>query len=167
MPVFYAADKSKHKKLQIRSCGAAVEKPYLGASPKGLITYLCCSDAVLEIKCPLSCKNLPVTNAMKNINIFWWPTQTKKEPRKLRKKFKHRWLLQVYIEQSVSYTGAEVHSEILYIDEEFLKRAVVNTESYFLTSVLNEIQTREIHQEIDVKRICLFAGGVQALCLFP
>lgn len=73
----------------------------------------------------------------------------------------------MYIEQSVSYTGAEVHSEILYIDEEFLKRAVVNTESYFLTSVLNEIQTREIHQEIDVKRICLFAGGVQALCLFP
>jgi len=33
------------------------EKPYLGASPDGIIECTCCGRGSLEVKCPFSCKD--------------------------------------------------------------------------------------------------------------
>ena len=39
------------------------EKPYLGASPDGIIECACCGKGSLEVKCPFSCKDkLPDDN---------------------------------------------------------------------------------------------------------
>ena len=48
--------KRKHKNLNLEETGLVLLKdfPYIGASPDGLISCLCCGRGVLEIKCPFS-----------------------------------------------------------------------------------------------------------------
>ena len=48
--------KKKHKQFCLTDTGLILlkEHPYIGASPDGLISCLCCGRGVLEIKCPYS-----------------------------------------------------------------------------------------------------------------
>ena len=47
-----------HERLMILKAGLFVdcEKPYLGASPDGIIECACCGKGSLEVKRPFSCK---------------------------------------------------------------------------------------------------------------
>ena len=36
--------------------------PFLGASPDGIVTYKCCGEACLEVKCPYNCKDKVLTD---------------------------------------------------------------------------------------------------------
>ena len=49
--------KDGHTNVRINRCGLIVHPlyPYIAASPDGIITCDCCSDRVLEVKCPLKC----------------------------------------------------------------------------------------------------------------
>ncbi|CAN7949959.1 unnamed protein product [Ixodes hexagonus] len=62
---FIADEAHKHRGFEVKSCGLYVdtERPYLGASPDGIVCCCCCTDAVLEIKCPASCANLTIDAA--------------------------------------------------------------------------------------------------------
>lgn len=53
---YISAMTAKHEQFVCRSSGLHIstKKPYLAASPDGLISCECCDDGVLEIKCPYS-----------------------------------------------------------------------------------------------------------------
>lgn len=115
---------------------------------------------LLEIRCPLSCKNLPATDAMKKLLYFDDQLKLKRSQAHYTQVQAQMAITSVRRAVFVVYTGAEVHSEILHIDEEFWKKAVAKAKSFFLAHVLNEIQTRETRQKIEhVKRMYLCAGG--------
>jgi hypothetical protein len=63
---------NKHTSLSVEECGLFVDKhhPYLGASPDGLVTCKCCTEGLLEIKCPESLKNLNPIEAAKKSKQF-------------------------------------------------------------------------------------------------
>lgn len=43
-----------HQNIKVHECGLYVSKkrPYIGASPDGIVSCYCCGEGVLEIKCP-------------------------------------------------------------------------------------------------------------------
>lgn len=49
--------KDGHTNVNIKQCGLRVHQQhqYIAASPDGIVTCSCCSDRVLEVKCPLRC----------------------------------------------------------------------------------------------------------------
>ena len=48
-----------HKDIQVQLCDLFVlqDKPYIGASPDGLMSCSCCGEGLLEMKCPFSIAN--------------------------------------------------------------------------------------------------------------
>ena len=56
---------SHHENLDIRECGLFIskERPFVAASPDGMITCSCCEPRVLEIKCPYSLRDKSPLNA--------------------------------------------------------------------------------------------------------
>jgi len=40
--------------------------PFIGASPDGIISCLCCGKGVVEVKCPFSCKDKSLDEAVKD-----------------------------------------------------------------------------------------------------
>ncbi|XP_023930360.1 uncharacterized protein LOC106151446 [Lingula anatina] len=59
--------KKQHTNLSINEKGLVVAEdyPYIRGSPDGIITCSCHSERVLEIKCPYSCRNMMVKDAIK------------------------------------------------------------------------------------------------------
>ena len=70
----YVAIKEKmHQKFKVRACGLFIHPtyPHLGASPDGIITCACCSGiAVLEVKCPYSCRDKSFLEACNDSNFY-------------------------------------------------------------------------------------------------
>ena len=68
----YARLKSKeHQNFSVRTCGLFIHPsyPHLGASPDGIITCTCCDGvAVLEVKCPFSCRDKSFAEACNDSN---------------------------------------------------------------------------------------------------
>ncbi|XP_042143247.1 uncharacterized protein LOC120845786 [Ixodes scapularis] len=62
----------KHKRFEVTSCGLVVDekRPYLGASPDGIVSCSCCKDAVLEIKSAASCAHLNIDAAKKLLSYL-------------------------------------------------------------------------------------------------
>ena len=65
------AIKESHDSFGVRSTGLHVSPiyPYLGASSDGLVSCSCCSEGLLEIKCPYSIRNEDPTQVEK-ANFF-------------------------------------------------------------------------------------------------
>ena len=49
----------EHEELQVSECGLFVDldRPFLGASPHGIVSCKFCGKSVLEVKCPLCIKH--------------------------------------------------------------------------------------------------------------
>lgn len=50
--------KALHGDLKIEEAGLfiSMERPYVGATPDGLVTCTCCGKGTVEVKCPFGCK---------------------------------------------------------------------------------------------------------------
>ncbi|XP_072141022.1 uncharacterized protein [Dermacentor andersoni] len=64
----YQSQCATHENLVVRQCRLFIMegRPYMGASPDGLVKCNCCPEWVLEIKCPESMKKFLVENMEKN-----------------------------------------------------------------------------------------------------
>ena len=63
--------KKEHQNFSVRSCGLFIHPsyPYLGASPDGVISCTCCDGvAILEVKCPYSCRDKSFAEACSDSN---------------------------------------------------------------------------------------------------
>jgi len=56
----------------VRKCGLLVkiDKPFLGASPDGLLSCKCCGTAVLEAKCPYSIKDQNIKESYEKVDFL-------------------------------------------------------------------------------------------------
>ena len=62
---FIKSEFGKHKKLEVQEAGLFVKNdlPYIGASPDAVCYCECCTQFVIEIKCPYSIREKEVANA--------------------------------------------------------------------------------------------------------
>ncbi|XP_071177650.1 uncharacterized protein [Mytilus edulis] len=70
--VFLALESPKHRNFKVEHCGLFVkaDRPYIAASPDGIVSCLCCTKQVLEIKCPFSLANKSVVDGWKNLRLL-------------------------------------------------------------------------------------------------
>lgn len=54
--------KMEHTAFSLKTSGLLLvpSNPFVGASPDGIVECNCCGTGVLEIKCPYSCKDVPL-----------------------------------------------------------------------------------------------------------
>ena len=59
------SQRSKHRELKIKVSGFVIshQYPFIGASPDGLVSCLCCGPGLLEVKCPFNCKSVSLADA--------------------------------------------------------------------------------------------------------
>uniref|UniRef100_A0A1X7VJ44 YqaJ viral recombinase domain-containing protein n=1 Tax=Amphimedon queenslandica TaxID=400682 RepID=A0A1X7VJ44_AMPQE len=60
-----------HVDFKMEECGffIDVDNPYIGASPDGVVSCVCCGDDVCEIKCPFCHKDDCFKDAVKDTNF--------------------------------------------------------------------------------------------------
>lgn len=70
--LFLALESPKHRNFKVEHCGLIVkaDRPYIAASPDGIVSCLCCTKQVLEIKCPFSLANKSVVDGWKNLDYL-------------------------------------------------------------------------------------------------
>ncbi|XP_073258888.1 uncharacterized protein [Porites lutea] len=106
---FYARPLSKHQNCKLTKSGLCVlkEKPYIGASPDGIMTCSCCGTTALEIKCPYSIWDLCVSEAWEQTDFL------EQGDGMIQLKRSHKYFLQV------KGVMAELHVELIHFDDLF------------------------------------------------
>ena len=121
---FYARPLSKHQNCKLTKSGLCVlkEKPYIGASPDGIMTCSCCGTTALEIKCPYSIWDLCVSEAWKQTDFL------EQGDGVIQLKRSHKYFFQVtgvMAAKSLSklnfvvWTTKELHVELIHFDDLF------------------------------------------------
>ncbi|CAN7989956.1 unnamed protein product [Ixodes pacificus] len=155
---FIADEAPKHSGFEVRKCGLFVEseRPYLGASPDGVVSCCCCTDAVLEIKCPASCANLTFDEAKVRLPYLDAGARLKEE---------HSHYAQVQMQMAlvkttraffVVFTNVDINVEELKFNEGFWNMAVSEAEEFYFSHIFTEIHGRELLKKIeDANTMCI------------
>ncbi|CAN7999207.1 unnamed protein product [Ixodes pacificus] len=155
---FIADEAPKHSGFEVRKCGLFVdsERPYLGASPDGVVSCCCCTDAVLEIKCPASCANLTIDEAKVRLPYLDADARLKEE---------HLHYAQVQMQMAlvktnraffVVFTNVDINVEELKFNECFWNTAVSEAEESYFSHIFTEIRGRELLKKIeDANTMCI------------
>ncbi|CAN7943128.1 unnamed protein product [Ixodes pacificus] len=154
---FIADEAPKHSGFEVRKCGLFVdsERPYLGASPDGVVSC-CCTDAVLEIKCPASCANLTIDEAKVRLPYLDADARLREE---------HLHYAQVQMQMAlvkttraffVVFTNVDINVEELKFNECFWNTAVSEAEEFYFCHIFTEIHGRELLKKIeDANTMCI------------
>ena len=72
LKTFYAKHISQHRASKNDTCGLYIykPKPYLAASPDGIIECACHGKSLIEIKCPYSFKNVIIKESVPKCNFL-------------------------------------------------------------------------------------------------
>ncbi|CAN7989782.1 unnamed protein product, partial [Ixodes pacificus] len=156
---FIADEAPKHRGFEAKMCGLLVdsERPYLGASPDGIVFCGCCDDAVLEIKCPATCANLRIDQAKSVLPYL--------DNNSARLKEDHAHYAQVQMQMALAkttraffvvYTNADLSGEEVLFSECFWNTAGSIAEEFYFSYVFPEIHGRELSKKIkDANDMCI------------
>ncbi|CAN7984148.1 unnamed protein product [Ixodes hexagonus] len=154
---FIADEAPKHRGFEVKRCGLYVdtERPYLGASPGGIVCC-CCTDAVLEIKCPASCANLTIDAAKVRLPYLDDDARLKEG---------HMHYAQVQMEMAlvkttraffIVFTNLDINVEEVKFNACFWNTAVSEAEEFYFGHIFTEIHSRELLKKIeDANSMCV------------
>ena len=138
MKSFSLMSKEQHNNCKIEQCGFLVlkDRPYIGAKPDRIITCSCCEVAVVELKCPETIRDKPVTS-------HWNETEfLEMRNGKISLKKDHQYYYQIMGQMAakgcrrshfVVWTHKELYCEEISFDEEFWAEVVQALEAFFKT----------------------------------
>ena len=142
----YRANASKtHEGLLVSSAGLFVdsERPYIGASPNGVVSCSCCGQGALEIKCPLCIKD-GLSDEFDERSTF---CMEKHEGQWMLKR-NHAYYYQVQTQLNVCrlpycdfvvWTESTIIQERITVDTEFYEGLMDDIKHFFMYGVLPEI----------------------------
>lgn len=122
---------ANHKNLRIRQCGLFIDsdRPYLGASPDGLVECDCCHPMLIEIKCPTlameALKYLDCNKQLKPQSAYYAQVQGQMSISKTKSSY-------FFI-----YYGPEQYSlSIVDVNKKFITALFKNLEYFFKTHIV-------------------------------
>lgn len=127
----YIAEASKrHVDFQCKKSGLHISSahPFLAASPDGLVSCVCCSDGIVELKCPFKAQSVEEASQRKNSC--------------------HAYFCQVQVQlfacqrnycDFVLWTPSDFHLERISIDSSFCSETVEKCEKFFESVLLPEL----------------------------
>ena len=118
------------------------ERPFLGASPDGIISCVCCGKGVLEIKCPFSIKEGLPENLDKP--DFFMTRQDDRWTLKRDHAYYYQIQLQLQVCQLhycdfVVWTAKDFTVERIVADKDFFEGVVDTAQHFFVYGILPEI----------------------------
>ena len=137
--------KQKPADFSVTSCGLFIDpsNPFMGASPDGIISCLCCGVGTLEIKCPFKCRHQSISEASDDSSFY-----IKKQDNRLSLDTSHPYYYQVQAQikvtgadygDFVAWTEQDVFTEHFYCEEDFISEAIVGAKDFFVKCVLLEL----------------------------
>ncbi|CAC5370028.1 unnamed protein product [Mytilus coruscus] len=98
--LFLALESPKHRNFKVDHCGLFVkaDRPCIAASPDGIVSCLCCTKQVLEIKCPFSLANKSVVDGWNNLDNL----QMNESTQRLELNLSHSYYTQMQAQMAVT-----------------------------------------------------------------
>ena len=146
---YVSQEKLTHSMLNIRTVGLLVDhrRPYLAASPDGLVTCQCCSDRLLEIKCPYKHRD----STIKEIRDKDFCLDSH-----LALKQTHRYYTQIQLQMEVFqlqdcdffiFTNKDSFKVTVKKNQEFCDNLIDRCGNFFFKNILPELITRKLEHE--------------------
>lgn len=147
--------------VSVQKCGLFIddEKPFLAASPDGLIG----DDAILEIKCPWSAREYSPREAVEK-GIIKYLSVNKRSGR-IRLKENHVYMYQVQgqlhitkrnICYFVMYTDKGIVCDVIKRKDDFWKNNMEEKlEKFYKNALLPEIVDSRVKRNLPIRRICV------------
>ena len=134
-----------HKEFKFSKVGLMLNNqwPFLGASPDGLISCQCCGQGILEVKCPYSCRDIPLHEYACKRESMLVPAQSTYSLKK-----DHQYYYQVQCQLFISgakyahfvvWTPQEIHMETILPDKPFFASNASKAENFFKLCILPEM----------------------------
>lgn len=131
-----------HDNMQFEESGLhiSLEHPYIAASPDGIVSCDCCGKGCIEIKCPFSLKDKPITEECEFLRIA--------EDGELHLDETHQYYYQVQTQMGVTkteycyfvvWTEKDIHIEQILFDVDFYNELCVKSLHFFQTAILAEL----------------------------
>ena len=156
-----------HQACSVTKCGhhLSTEKPYLGASPDGLVDCTCCGKGVLEIKCPHSMKDKKLKDRFGEKGFYIKSDMSLHEDSAYYTQVQHEMLLcNVQYCDLVVWTPIECLITRVPRDQVRIDAMLVKFNHLWLTAILPELVSRRLEyggpkenipQKQDKPRFCI------------
>ena len=134
-----------HQDFKVHNSGLhiSLDHPFIGASPDGYVSCVCCGEGCLEIKCPHCNKDQFIFEAAENKKFC-----IEKNGSEYRLSHKHPYCYQVQTQLNVCkkdycdfyvWTEKDYHIERIYPDTEFWSTCVEKSSQFFRLCLLPEL----------------------------
>ena len=156
-----------HKEFHFCKIGLMLNSqwPFLGASPDGLISCKCCGQGILEVQCPYSCRDIPLSEYACEQNSMLSPAQST-YALKQDYQYYYQVLCQLFVSGAqyshfLVWTQNETHNETILPDKSFFEMNASKSENCFKLCILPEMLAK--HTEI---RLQITSGMLLSIFLF-
>ena len=142
---FFETFKKTHINAKLQTTGLVLYnlRPFIGASPDGLLSCDCCQNAIKEIKCPYRLKDAGIDSW--SILEYFDPLQNLK---KSHTYFNQINLTQGILRRQVAYFVVYAKNEIIVkridFDKEFFDHQILNISQYYEKFYLPEVLGKKI-----------------------
>ena len=137
-----------HTELKLRQCGFFVHphKPWLGASPDGIVVDPPYSTGLLEIKCPYSVRDTPPRLACQESSFYCYTSDDGIPRLKRTHEYYHQVQLELYVCSDSCgwcdfcvYTTKGILVERIYPDQEWEQKCIPQLKEYYFKHILPEL----------------------------
>ena len=142
---FFKTFKKTHINAKLQTTGLVLYKlrPFIGASPDGLLSCDCCQNAIIEIKCPYRLKDTGITS-WSILEYF----DTNQNLKKSHTYFNQINLTQGILQRKVAYFVVYAKNEIIVkridFDEEFFDHQILNISQYYEKFYLPQVLSQKL-----------------------
>ena len=148
-----------HTNFVYRQSGLVIstEFPYLGASPDGFVSCDCCTNGLVEVKCPYSFSNIHPSE-IKDSSIYLQSHSTHETCMPVLKHGQYYTQVQGQLALTktsfcdfVCWTPLGIHIERIEADSDYFENMKIKLKSYFQNIILPELLTQHIRTELESK----------------
>ena len=136
--------KNEHVNIDVMDCGLHIceDKPFIAASPDGIVECDCCGQSVVEIKCPYNHRDKSLKDPIKG---FYLDESTEGG---MRLNNNHPYYYQVQTQLGVTkldrayfvvWTEVDIHVEVIKFDPQFWEQMCNSAEKFFKVALLPEL----------------------------
>ena len=137
---FYAKEAIKHTDYKIENCGLYVlkSKPYIAASPDGILRCKCHGQTTIEIKCPFKIRHKTVAEGAHECDFLTMENSI------IMLKKTHKYYTQIQSQMEITktkqaffvvWTMKDVLIQQITVDKEHIKKVFNNLDIFFKTYV--------------------------------
>ena len=148
LKAYKARNGQVHDGLVLAKCGfhLSIEHPFLGASPDALVDCTCCCQGLVEVKCPLCCRETSFADTSKHMHSNFCLNNNSNGTFNLDQNhpYAYQCQLQLFVTEKhycdfVVWSSSEIHIEWITLDKSLIQAAISVASKFWRLCVLPEL----------------------------